>query len=227
MISLQSYASNISSIPRINNYRNNNNQREEEGEDLTDDLCIDIDTFNGFELDKSKNNLKNTLFQETTKKEIIKEDESLKLTEIELTKQISKISFDSIDFGEFKNNNKVVIIKSDENNKNPFFDDGLEIEKEEEEEKDKNNPFFVENSIEQQQINQNDNENENSVTMNELLDWCKNTTKSYSNVIIDNFSSSWKNGLAFCAIIHHFRPNLMLVLKFLFFSFNLFSFYLI
>jgi hypothetical protein len=204
MISLQSYASNISSIPRISNYKQK--QEEEEEENRTQDLCIDIETFNGFELNKSKNNLKNTLFQEETP---IKKD--LKTPELELTKQISRISFDSIDFGEFKNNNNKVLIKNDEN-KNPFFDDGLELDEE-----SKNNPFYAENSIEKD-INQN-NENESSVTMNELLDWCKNITKSYSNVIIDNFSSSWKNGLAFCAIIHHFRPNLMLVF-FLFCSFR-------
>jgi hypothetical protein len=204
MISLQSYASNISSIPRISNYKQK--QEEEEEENITQDLCIDIETFNGFELDKSKNNLKNILFQEETP---IKKE--LKIPELELTKQISKISFDSIDFGEFKNNNNNVLIKNDEK-KNPFFDDGLELDEE-----CKNNPFYAENSIEQD-INQN-NENESSVTMNELLDWCKNITKSYSNVIIDNFSSSWKNGLAFCAIIHHFRPNLMLVF-FLFCSFS-------
>jgi hypothetical protein len=204
MISLQSYASNISSIPRISNYKQK--QEEEEEENITQDLCIDIETFNGFELDKSKNNLKNILFQEETP---IKKE--LKIPELELTKQISKISFDSIDFGDFKNNNNNVLIKNDEK-KNPFFDDGLELDEE-----SKNNPFYAENSIEQD-INQN-NENESSVTMNELLDWCKNITKSYSNVIIDNFSSSWKNGLAFCAIIHHFRPNLMLVF-FLFCSFS-------
>jgi hypothetical protein len=39
-----------------------------------------------------------------------------------------------------------------------------------------------------------------------LLRWCRRMTQDY-NVSIDNFSSSWANGLAFCALIHHFIPN--------------------
>lgn len=27
------------------------------------------------------------------------------------------------------------------------------------------------------------------------------------NVQLDNFSTSWSNGLAFCALLHHFRPE--------------------
>lgn len=27
------------------------------------------------------------------------------------------------------------------------------------------------------------------------------------NVQLDNFSTSWNNGLAFCALLHHFRPD--------------------
>jgi hypothetical protein len=33
-------------------------------------------------------------------------------------------------------------------------------------------------------------------------------TEEYDNVTITNFSSSWSDGLAFCALIHHFMPNL-------------------
>lgn len=39
--------------------------------------------------------------------------------------------------------------------------------------------------------------------------WCQRVTESYQNINITNMSSSWKNGLAFCAIIHHFRPSLL------------------
>uniref|UniRef100_T1IXF8 Calponin-homology (CH) domain-containing protein n=1 Tax=Strigamia maritima TaxID=126957 RepID=T1IXF8_STRMM len=40
-----------------------------------------------------------------------------------------------------------------------------------------------------------------------LLKWVKSKTKEYQNISIDNFSSSWANGLAFCALIHHFYPD--------------------
>lgn len=40
-----------------------------------------------------------------------------------------------------------------------------------------------------------------------LLDWCKAQCEGYANVNITNFSSSWADGLAFCALIHHFYPD--------------------
>lgn len=43
----------------------------------------------------------------------------------------------------------------------------------------------------------------------DLLEWCKEVTKDYSNVKITNLTTSWRNGLAFCAVIHHHRPDLM------------------
>ena len=46
----------------------------------------------------------------------------------------------------------------------------------------------------------------------ELLEWSQNVTKDYSNVDLSNMTTSWKNGLAFCAIIHHYRPDLMYVI---------------
>lgn len=39
--------------------------------------------------------------------------------------------------------------------------------------------------------------------------WARKITAGYQNVHIKDLSSSWKDGLAFCAIIHHFRPDLM------------------
>uniref|UniRef100_A0A673KVE8 EH domain-binding protein 1-like n=1 Tax=Sinocyclocheilus rhinocerous TaxID=307959 RepID=A0A673KVE8_9TELE len=43
-----------------------------------------------------------------------------------------------------------------------------------------------------------------------LLAWCREVTKNYRGVKITNFTTSWRNGLAFCALLHHFRPVLVL-----------------
>ncbi|XP_069564177.1 uncharacterized protein ehbp1l1a isoform X5 [Brachyistius frenatus] len=40
-----------------------------------------------------------------------------------------------------------------------------------------------------------------------LLEWCQGITQNHKGVKITNFSTSWRNGLAFCAILHHFHPE--------------------
>ncbi|XP_049840798.1 cytospin-A isoform X4 [Schistocerca gregaria] len=42
---------------------------------------------------------------------------------------------------------------------------------------------------------------------NALLKWCQNKTVGYKNIDITNFSSSWNDGLAFCAILHSYLPD--------------------
>uniref|UniRef100_A0AAZ3PCK4 EH domain-binding protein 1-like protein 1 n=1 Tax=Oncorhynchus tshawytscha TaxID=74940 RepID=A0AAZ3PCK4_ONCTS len=40
-----------------------------------------------------------------------------------------------------------------------------------------------------------------------LLEWCQVATQGYKGVKVTNFNTSWRNGLAFCSILHHFYPD--------------------
>ncbi|XP_074649585.1 uncharacterized protein LOC141904804 [Tubulanus polymorphus] len=39
--------------------------------------------------------------------------------------------------------------------------------------------------------------------------WCKKQVEGYPGVDVRNMTSSWRDGLAFCALIHRFRPDIM------------------
>ncbi|KAG7495850.1 hypothetical protein JOB18_006471 [Solea senegalensis] len=42
-----------------------------------------------------------------------------------------------------------------------------------------------------------------------LLEWCQEVTQGHKGLKITNFSTSWRNGLAFCAILNHFHPEMI------------------
>lgn len=42
-----------------------------------------------------------------------------------------------------------------------------------------------------------------------LLNWCQRQTEGYRNVNVTDLTMSWKSGLALCALIDRYRPDLM------------------
>ncbi|KAM9373029.1 LOW QUALITY PROTEIN: F-actin-monooxygenase MICAL2 [Phaethornis superciliosus] len=50
---------------------------------------------------------------------------------------------------------------------------------------------------------------ESDIRPNKLLTWCQKQTEGYRNVNVTDLATSWKSGLALCAIIHRFRPDLI------------------
>lgn len=52
---------------------------------------------------------------------------------------------------------------------------------------------------------------ESEIRPTRLLTWCQKQTEGYRNVTITDLTSSWRSGMALCALIHRFKPQLMYV----------------
>ncbi|XP_060033144.1 F-actin-monooxygenase MICAL2 isoform X2 [Erinaceus europaeus] len=50
---------------------------------------------------------------------------------------------------------------------------------------------------------------ESDIRPNKLLTWCQQQTEGYQHVRVTDLTTSWRSGLALCAIIHRFRPELI------------------
>ncbi|XP_034144148.1 protein-methionine sulfoxide oxidase mical3a isoform X9 [Esox lucius] len=51
--------------------------------------------------------------------------------------------------------------------------------------------------------------NESVARSSKLLNWCQRQTEGYRKVSVTDLTMSWKSGMALCALIHRYRPDLI------------------
>ncbi|XP_077177942.1 F-actin-monooxygenase MICAL2 isoform X8 [Paroedura picta] len=50
---------------------------------------------------------------------------------------------------------------------------------------------------------------ESDIRPNKLLTWCQKQTEGYRNVSVTDLTTSWRSGLALCAVMNRFKPDLI------------------
>jgi hypothetical protein len=165
----------------------------------------------------TSNNNKNKLVTSSSsssslnsKNQTVKSDEEKTLSSSSLNKKTSS---------NLKHNDTLI------ESKNPFLNDHHQEENNPFLNHQDKNPFLTDNkneSISQKTSNESAqnlstilNASKDSIS-NSLLDWCNEIIRKsgsnhrlFNKLIVNDFSTSWINGLAFCAILYHFSPNLI------------------
>ncbi|XP_023693994.1 F-actin-monooxygenase mical2b-like isoform X3 [Paramormyrops kingsleyae] len=54
-----------------------------------------------------------------------------------------------------------------------------------------------------------ESQRESEIRTGQLLSWCQAQTRGYPHVDVSDLATSWTSGLALCALIHRFRPDLL------------------
>jgi hypothetical protein len=213
MISLASFASSTITTPSY--MTNQNEDSDENSDDNNNNNNQKLEKWNTFKetIEQQEINLiKTTKIKDSNNNSTnsFKEQED-KIIEISKIKQNEHISFDKFEFNLEINTTTTTTtetIKTKNTNKNNNYLDHLNPFNE-----TSTNPFNTNDDNEEEEEDEKRVEVKKmaSITINndlkerELLDWCNKIT----NLEINDFSKSWKDGKAFLGIIKYYRPELV------------------